>query len=479
MAHARTIALCGFALAGNVLAQGWVDRTAVGGPPAMTRHSLCWHPFRQYVMLARSKATPSGPAIETWSWNGAAWTFRGDHVVPETPVNTDAGNYGGLVWQANTGQMCYVTCKRNGDGQPFVEVQCAIWDGEIWLPGPSQQLAGSWWGGNGLVTVAPCFDANRNETLIIQNYNLGNVIAFDGTNFNVRTSLSALALPASSYGLLPGSDYLIAPDPSTGRPVATQSLTYSPQPLTPPAIPSRFFEWNGITWNQRLPPAAPFRSGAMASHTASQCLVMFDGTTTNLQPGHTWTYTNGVMQRLVLPIEPSLRYGAAMAYDPIRDVCVLFGGTSEFGLFGDTWELRLPAAASFTPFGAGCAGSRGVPGLAAQTGSLPRAGTVFAASVTNLPWTGPAVLALGVSDQAYGGTPLPLDLGFLGAPGCSLRASIEDLFVLTNVLGAATWSFAIPPVPGAVFYAQALPFDPAANPLGLTVSNAARGVVGF
>jgi hypothetical protein len=86
---------------------------------------------------------------------------------------------------------------------------------------------------------------------------------------------------------------------------------------------------------------------------------------------------------------------------------------------------------------------------------------------------------LGVSDADYGGTPLPLDLTLLGAPGCWLRTSIEAVQPVQNVFGNATWSIAIPPVLGATFYVQTLPFDPAVNALGLTASNGARVVIGL
>jgi hypothetical protein len=88
-------------------------------------------------------------------------------------------------------------------------------------------------------------------------------------------------------------------------------------------------------------------------------------------------------------------------------------------------------------------------------------------------------MLLGVSDTNYSGTPLPVDLSMLNAPGCFLRTSIEDVQPLQNVLGTATWSFVIPPVPGATFYLQTVPFDPVANPLGLTFSNGGRAVVGL
>lgn len=228
------------------------------------------------------------------------------------------------------------------------------------------------------------------------------------------------------------------------------------------------------------PPQRPDWPGAIATDTLRQRVVLFDGDWLNLQPNHTWTLQNGVLLRLSLSVEPMLRRNAAMAFDPVRGKCVLFGGMNPSGAsLGDTWEFDLGPVASFGTFGSGCSGSRGVPSLAALSGSVPRVGTTFQARVSNLPWTGAAFLALGLSNTTYTTTPLPLDLGFLGAPGCSLLTSIEEVQPLVNVLGTATWSFPVPPLAGLPFYTQVLPLDPSANLLGFSASNGGVGVIGL
>lgn len=85
---------------------------------------------------------------------------------------------------------------------------------------------------------------------------------------------------------------------------------------------------------------------------------------------------------------------------------------------------------------------------------------------------------VGFSDMFYGGTPLPANLGILGAPLCNLYISGDLLFATPNVLGVSIWSLAIPNVPGWMFYNQAIAFDAPANALGLVLSNAGRAVVG-
>jgi hypothetical protein len=163
---------------------------------------------------------------------------------------------------------------------------------------------------------------------------------------------------------------------------------------------------------------------------------------------------------------------ANITYDSNRGVFVAFVAD------GSIWELNLGPSAQFSTFGAGCLGSRSTPALAPQQGNLPRVGTNFTLQALNLPLAGPVFLAIGASDTLYGPTPLPLNLGPLGAPQCNLLIGIDNLYPTSNVLGAAAWTFPIPNIPGGIFFSQAVVFDPPANTFGLTLSNGGRGVIG-
>ena len=75
-----------------------------------------------------------------------------------------------------------------------------------------------------------------------------------------------------------------------------------------------------------------------------------------------------------------------------------------------------------------------------------------------------------------------LDLGIIGAPGCTLNQQIEVLDVLTATAGSATWSLSIANNPtwlGLSLYHQVLSIDPTANALGATTSNAGVAGVGM
>lgn len=138
-----------------------------------------------------------------------------------------------------------------------------------------------------------------------------------------------------------------------------------------------------------------------------------------------------------------------------------------------------PEAALF-PFGEGCAGTHGVPGLASA--GLPTVGATLDLTVTNLP-THPyalGLLAVGASNQVFQGVALPQDLGPYGAPACRLFVGREFAYVLFGWNGVAERAVGIPSdsgLVGARFFLQALVAD-AANPLGLCVSNAYEGRIG-
>lgn len=137
-------------------------------------------------------------------------------------------------------------------------------------------------------------------------------------------------------------------------------------------------------------------------------------------------------------------------------------------------------AATFLPYGAGCAGTLGVPALANAPGSLPVPGTTFTVSVSGAA-TGLAMIATGLSDSQSGGLPLPLPLAVIGMPGCDLLVEVLRLDAMTpsGTTAAISWTL---PTGGAVvgmhFYQQVLTFDPTVNALGFVASNAAAATIG-
>ena len=138
--------------------------------------------------------------------------------------------------------------------------------------------------------------------------------------------------------------------------------------------------------------------------------------------------------------------------------------------------------ASYTTFGAGCAGSGGVPILEAAPGSLPRSDGTFTLQLSNLPaGNGIAVVFFGYSKTHWAGGSLPLDLGPFGMGGCALYVSPDQSVQVPTSGGTAQFALDIPCDPallGVHFFNQGAVLDPGVNPLNLIVTNAAAGIVG-
>ncbi len=66
-------------------------------------------------------------------------------------------------------------------------------------------------------------------------------------------------------------------------------------------------------------------------------IVLFAGWNGPEAPAESWTWSHGRWERTATA--PTRRRGAAAAYDPVRQRVVLFGGTDERGLLGDTWQF--------------------------------------------------------------------------------------------------------------------------------------------
>jgi hypothetical protein len=100
------------------------------------------------------------------------------------------------------------------------------------------------------------------------------------------------------------------------------------------------WEWDGEAWNQ-VPAVGPLRRGnhVMAYDSLRQRVVLFGGATDGgAAIGDTWEYDGATQTWTELfPTAPPVpRFNAAMTFDSVRNVAVLFGG---FGAarYGDTW----------------------------------------------------------------------------------------------------------------------------------------------
>lgn len=107
-------------------------------------------------------------------------------------------------------------------------------------------------------------------------------------------------------------------------------------------------------------------------------------------------------------------------------------------------ELVVPTTPPWTPFGQGCPGASGQATLLAAT--EPVIGTTFSLSVTEMPATGGIVaLTVGLStvtDPVLGALPVALDV--VGAPGCALLGSVEQIYFQVQTNGSIQFDLPVP-----------------------------------
>ena len=131
--------------------------------------------------------------------------------------------------------------------------------------------------------------------------------------------------------------------------------------------------------------------------------------------------------------------------------------------------------AALTTFGLGCPGTLGTPTLKPTGNTRPLIGTTFGVDLDNMP-VGVAVMVIG-SGAAL---PPPLDLAFIGLPGCNLHVGLEFTDAVLSLTNAATYSFTLPNTPalsGQPLVMQAAVFDPGFNAFGAVMSDAVAGLM--
>jgi hypothetical protein len=113
-----------------------------------------------------------------------------------------------------------------------------------------------------------------------------------------------------------------------------------------------------------------------------------------------------------------------------------------------------------------------------QNTGLPQSGQQLQLTMSGGVAISGAFLIWAFNATSWSGVPLPFNLAGIGAPDCFNYTSTDvALFLLTDAQGRASFTTVVPPLPGFVFYNQAVLASPG-NPLGLVTTNAGRGVIG-
>jgi hypothetical protein len=446
-------------LAKPIAAQGWVDVTpSVPGPACSSDFSaMLYDPARQCVTLFRG----SGADVQAYRWTGTQWSFLGS-------TSLLGGGVRCAVWDGVGQKVLLINGNGIGTGANVVGWNGSTFSSEASIGTPVSKIRAAWDAARQRVVV------HSFGSLFSSPFSSPQTLLYDGVSWSsVAPSVMPPTVPNSNQ--VPSFEYYENVYYDSGIGCVCMSMMGHMFGVSV----RLHFEWNGTNWVQRYPPYIPLAMGTADWSPALGAAfgVTFYDPEIGWQP-RAFTVANGAYQQVFLTSWPSLRQRHLLAYDIARARFVIHGGSNGVTELNDTWEYVPGPGASYSTFGAGCLGARGVPTLQPQSGTLPRVNTPFTVQANNLPLTGPAFLFFGLSNTNYGPTPLPFDLAPVGAPGCNLAVSGDLLFGFPNILGVGTWTFTVPNQPGVVFYQQAFAFDPAANSLGLTVTNGGRGTVG-
>ncbi len=106
-----------------------------------------------------------------------------------------------------------------------------------------------------------------------------------------------------------------------------------------------------LSWSVNEPASiSPRRYAAAAYDPVRRTALLFGGADNNqVALGDTWLFQDGYWRELYLPTAPAARYGHAMAFDPLGDQILLFGGHVGGGVDGETWAYKDGAWQLLTP----------------------------------------------------------------------------------------------------------------------------------
>lgn len=182
---------------------------------------------------------------------------------------------------------------------------------------------------------------------------------------------------------------------------------------------------------------------------------------------------DGVFRRVPLvPRIGSTERSARAIYDPRRDVTVFFSGpNTEMDVY-ELYDASVDFPANVSVYGESCSDTLSSFGYVGEL--PPRLGATVELYVLN-PLGVPSSTLIGLSNEAFGATPLPLDLDVFGATGCQLLTSAECSVSNRQIIPVVSvLPITFPNDPSLLslsLYCQAVALDSAANPLGVALSH--------
>ena len=433
----------------------WSQAQTTNAPPPFC--GSAWDEQRG-VLVTYGGSVGGAPVSTMREWDGATWT----NLSP-TPRPTQRGRPA-MAYDAARGETVLF------GGTPIPTPETWTWDGVAWTqkaPATQQSVR---------FGAAAAYDRARQVVVLFGGFvpsgqDANDVWEWDGVNWTQKAPPGAAPTARGAHRMVW--------DASRQAVVVVGGFS-TPQNNTL----SDVWSWNGVSWTQEPSLPGTVCDQAMCYDPTRGRVVLHGGLRiTNgaqtdlgdtLELDSSWTMRTTAAQ-------PMPRSAGAAGWDDVRGEFVTGGGTTAaLALLTDTWTYRPVAPATVTPFGFGCAVTNGVQ---LEERSLPYVGLPFEQAIVGAsPAVALGLLIFGGSDTSWLGTPLPLDLGVIGAPTCSLLTSVDAVLtvVLTGGQGSATWTLpSAPAAVGGAFFTQGVVIDPLSPlPFPIDATNGRRFTIG-
>lgn len=312
----------GFSNSGNLSdtwswdGNNWTQQTPANSPSARSGSRMAFDSINNLLILFGGF---SGSTVvnDTWNWNGTNWIQLLDGTTNSPPARSDATMAFGptvnqMILFGGFGPVTFLNDTWSWDGATTTWVE--LNDGSSGSP-PVRDNA------------VMCYDPVNNQNILFGGRNisgdLGDTWSWDGTAWT--------------------GPLLLASSPSA-RDSASFALDANNKLILFGGINGTIFgdtwSWNGTAWTELIDPPSARILASMAYDALHLQLILFGGydNFSGSPLNTTWNW-NGTAWMQLFPVDsPSSRGSASLAYDPINNGLILFGGFQGSSVLNDTWR---------------------------------------------------------------------------------------------------------------------------------------------
>ncbi len=391
------VVLFGGAKAADVMGETWIYKAGnwtevsatAGRPPSRSKAVLAYDPLRGKLVLAAGQGV-AGRLNDTWEFDGTRWT--------ETPSSGAPQVSGGMAaFDVTRGRVVLHGGFGSAPGSAVVATQSATygWSGTTWepfvtsflqrhsgaiAPDPITGELSAYGAASTSTPCSPCTDVPDGDLnrlsgtvwsqRVYGSYDgaLGPTAAFDPDRRMIVASGGAEvggANPPGSMKTWEGGEQSFQLQSAFGPAVVDAAAAYGRFAGTRgvyvfggrsgASLSAATWQWANSTWTQVTTATSPpgRREHAMAFDVKRGVIVVFGGSSAvagNALLRDTWEFDGTSWTNRTPPTGPSARVSHAMAYDPIRQRVVVFGGDAGGGSpLDDLWSWDGTAWTALTP----------------------------------------------------------------------------------------------------------------------------------